>query len=192
MDTPAVVVNVLLTLLFVPLAAHGLQHGVGSPEVGRRERVDHLLHAAMALSMAAMPWSTGRLLPHEATVALFVVAALWFLVTAVSRRSAHRAHTLVQRLTYAAGMAAMAWTMLMQHGGGDSVHVHLARPTSEAAATAVLALYLLACALRSLTFPMPTLRSAADSARCDAAMAPFGYFRDGVMALGAAVMLLMP
>nr|WP_234357150.1 hypothetical protein [Streptomyces sp. NBRC 110028] len=58
--------------------------------------------------------------------------------------------------------------------------------------TGLLAVYLLVCALRSLTRPMPWLRSAAAVAHRAAARDPYGYLRDGAMALGTAVMVLMP
>ncbi|RPK72333.1 hypothetical protein EES45_33285 [Streptomyces sp. ADI97-07] len=57
------VVYCMLTVLFVAASIHGLRQGLLRQESGWRSRVDHLLHAAMALAMAAMPWSWGRALP---------------------------------------------------------------------------------------------------------------------------------
>jgi hypothetical protein len=58
--------------------------------------------------------------------------------------------------------------------------------------TGLLTVYLLACGMRSLTRPMPALRSATAAAHRAAAKDPYGHLRDGAMALGTAVMLLMP
>ncbi|MEV6176751.1 hypothetical protein [Streptomyces sp. NPDC052015] len=60
MGTPVDLVHGMLTVLFALVAVHALRRGVRSPGTGRRDRVDHLLHFAMAVAMAAIPWSTGR------------------------------------------------------------------------------------------------------------------------------------
>ncbi|MEV7141630.1 DUF5134 domain-containing protein [Streptomyces tauricus] len=172
----------MLTLLFVLVAAHELRHVTGASVPGHRDRVDHLLHAAMALAMAAMPWSLGRALPEDAMTALFAAAALWFPLAATGRRTAHRALAIADRLPYAAAMAAMVWMLRTRHDA-----------TGPAATiTVVLALYLLVCALRSLTRPMPALGSAGSAARYTAARSPVANICEGAMALGTAVMLLMP
>lgn len=209
MDTPVDIVHFMLTVLFALAAVHALWHGVRSPGAGRRDRVDHLLHAAMSLAMAAMPWSLGRSLPGRATTVLFALAALWFPLTALRRRTANRVAEIAGRLPSAAGMAAMAWMLRTPHGRGVPTHETLAAgvpgvhdtaahghaagaPVPAACVTGLLTVYLLACAMWSLTRPMPSLRSTPDAAHRAAATDPYGHVRDGAMALGTAVMLLVP
>ncbi|MQY34022.1 hypothetical protein SRB17_19880 [Streptomyces sp. RB17] len=56
-------VHAMPTALFSAGAVHALRHDAPrSP--GWRSRVDHLLHTAMALAMAVMPWRSGRVLPE--------------------------------------------------------------------------------------------------------------------------------
>ncbi|MCW1099293.1 DUF5134 domain-containing protein [Streptomyces sp. RS2] len=208
--TPALdAVHGMLTLLFAVVALHVLWHAVRSPGAGRRDRVDLVLHCAMAAAMAAMPWRLGPPLTGRAATVFFTAAALWFLLTP------HRAAVLADRLTPAVGMAAMAW-MSRTPSGAVSVsasaspqetvaaagvpaahhtaaHGHAADASTTATlVTVVLTVYLLGCALRSLTRPMPALRTSTDPAHRAAATDPFGYVRDGAMALGTAVMLLLP
>ncbi|QUW89470.1 DUF5134 domain-containing protein [Streptomyces sp. V17-9] len=200
-------VHGMLTLLFAVVALHVSWHAVRSPGAGRRARVDLVLHCAMAAAMAAMPWSSGPPLAGRATTVFFTAAALWFLLTP------HRAAVFADRLTPAVGMAAMAW-MSRTPSGAVSVsasaqeavtaaglpaahhttaHGHTGDASTAAIlVTAVLTVYLLGCALRSLTRPMPALRTATDPAHRAAATDPCGHVRDGAMALGTAVMLLLP
>ncbi|MET7860342.1 DUF5134 domain-containing protein [Streptomyces sp. NPDC005318] len=204
------VVYCLLTALFAAAAVHGLRQGVLSRSPGRRRRVDQLLHAAMALAMAAMPWSWGGVLPDAAQTVLFATAALWFPLTAVRRRHESGLLATARRMPHAAGMAAMAWMGWMGHATVGRSHENLAgvlpaaphaghlahaagEPAAGEAVTAVLALYLLACGLRSLTRQM--LRSAAgpaDPVDGPALRESYGLFWDGLMFLGTAVTLLMP
>lgn len=177
-------VHVLLTVLFAVVAAHALRRSLRSPGAGRRDRVDHLLHCAMALAMAAMPWSPGHALSGGTATVLCAAAALWFPLTALHRRTPDTVAAVAARLPAAAGMAAMAWMPRAPHGRTV--------PAPATVATALLAAYLLVCAVRSLTRPMPSLRSATVTAHRAAATDPYGHSRDGAMALGTAVMLLVP
>ncbi|MER6852695.1 DUF5134 domain-containing protein [Streptomyces flaveolus] len=202
-------VHGMLTLLFAAVALHVLWHAVRSPGAGRRDRVDLVLHCAMAAVMAAMPWSLGLPLAGRAATVFFTAAALWFLLTP------HRAAVFADRLTPAVGMVAMAWMSRTPSGavsvsasaspqetvavaGLPAAHHTAAHGHADDASTAatlvtvVLTVYLLGCALRSLTRPMPALRAATDPAHRAAATDPYGYVRDGAMALGTAVMLLLP
>ncbi|MCQ4199570.1 DUF5134 domain-containing protein [Streptomyces coelicoflavus] len=202
-------VHGMLTLLFAAVALHVLWHAVRSPGAGRRDRVDLVLHCAMAAAMAAMPWCLGLPLAGRAATVFFTAAALWFLLTP------HRAAVFADRLTPAVGMGAMAW-MSRTPSGAVSVsasaspqetvaaeglpaahhtaaHGHAGDASTAATlVTVVLTVYLLGCALRSLTRPMPALRAATDPAHRAAATDPYGDVRDGAMALGTAVMLLLP
>ncbi|MFB6774108.1 DUF5134 domain-containing protein [Streptomyces sp. NPDC056337] len=201
--TPALdAVHGMLTLLFAAVALHVLWHAVRSPGAGRRDRVDLVLHCAMAAAMTAMPWSHGPLLSGRAATVFFTAAALWFLVTA------RTAVVFADRLTPAVGMAAMAWMSRASPGAAASetvaaagvpaahhtaAHGHAADASTAATlVTVVLTVYLLGCALRSLTRPMPALRATTDRAHRAAATNPYGHVRDGAMALGTAVMLLLP
>jgi hypothetical protein len=191
----------MLTLLFAVVTLHVLWHGVRSAGAGRRDRVDLLLHCAMAAAMAAMPWSYGPSLSGRAATVFFTAAALWFLLTA------HPAAVFAGRLTPAVGMAAMAWMSRTPPGAASetvaaagvpaahhtAAHGHAADASTTATlVTVILTVYLLGCALRSLTRPMPALRTATDPAHRAAAADPYGHVRDGAMSLGTAVMLLLP
>ncbi|WP_030378179.1 MULTISPECIES: DUF5134 domain-containing protein [unclassified Streptomyces] len=206
--TPALdAVHGMLTLLFAVVALHMLWRGVRSPGAGRRDRLDLLLHFTMAAAMAAMPWSSGPSLSGRAATVFFTAAALWFLLTA------RTAAVFADRLTPAVGMAAMAWMSRTPSGAGavsasaqetvaaagvpaahhTAAHGHAADASTTATlVTGVLTVFLLGCALRSLTRPMPALRTATAPAHRAAATDPYGHVRDGAMALGTAVMLLLP
>ncbi|MFF8572598.1 DUF5134 domain-containing protein [Streptomyces sp. NPDC015408] len=200
--TPALdAVHGMLTLLFAGVTLHVLWHAVRSPGAGRRDRVDLVLHCAMAAAMAAMPWSYGPPLSGRAATVFFTAAALWFLLTA------RKAVVFADRLTPAVGMAAMAWMSRTSPGTAASetvaaagvpaahhtaAHGHAAASTTATLVTVALTVYLLGCALRSLTRPMPALRTVTDHAHRAAATNPYGHVRDGAMALGTAVMLLLP
>ncbi|MEV5666230.1 DUF5134 domain-containing protein [Streptomyces flaveolus] len=195
----------MLTLLFAAVALHVLWNAVRSPGADRRDRVDLVLHCAMAAAMAVMPWSPGPPLSGRAATVFFTAAALWFLLTA------RTAAVFAGRLTPAVGMAAMAWMSRTPSGavsasaqetvaaaGVPAAH-HTAdhghatdASTTATLVTVVLTVYLLGCALRSLTRPMPALRTATDPAHRAAATDPYGYVRDGAMSLGTAVMMLLP
>ncbi|MEV5514171.1 DUF5134 domain-containing protein [Streptomyces flaveolus] len=195
----------MLTLLFAAVALHVLWNAVRSPGADRRDRVDLVLHCAMAAAMAVMPWSPGPPLSGRAATVFFTAAALWFLLTA------RTAAVFAGRLTPAVGMAAMAWMSRTASGavsasaqetvaaaGVPAAH-HTAdhghatdASTTATLVTVVLTVYLLGCALRSLTRPMPALRTATDPAHRAAATDPYGYVRDGAMSLGTAVMMLLP
>jgi hypothetical protein len=58
-------------------------------------------------------------------------------------------------------------------------------------AVTMLVLYLLGCALRSLTREMPAPRCTADRRDSGTQRDPYGHFWDGSMALGTVIMLLM-
>ncbi len=207
--TPALhVVHCMLTLLFALVALHALRQGVRSPGAGRRDRVDHLLHFAMATAMAAMPWSLGPPSGRTMTV-LFTAAALWFPLTALHHRTVGTVSALAGRLPPAVGMAAMAWMSRTPDGRGapahetlaggvpaahhSAAHGHAANASVTAAViTVALTACLLGLAVRSLTRPMPALRTATDTAHRAAAADPYGHVRDGAMSLGTAVMLLLP
>lgn len=203
------VVHGMLTALFTAGALRGLRHGILSPGSGWRSHIDHLLHAVMALAMAAMPW--GRL---PVGSMFFVAAALWFPLTAVRRRHESRLTAIAGRLPYAVGMAAMAW-MVMPHAREGASHqtqakglpsAHhgsdLAGPAGESSSAdlviAVLVLCLLTCALRSLTRAMLPVRAIEETVDTTDAVgtSTLGescrHFWDGSMALGTAIMLLMP
>lgn len=205
MDDVVLVPRCLLSVLFTVAAVHALRQVLRRPAPwGCRGRVDHLLHAAMGLAMAAMPWSRGGRLTAAAMTWFFLAAGLWFLVTA-DRPPGSRTPALAGRMPHAAGMAAMVWMLRTPHAGAGKTHEQpagaflpaghftAAGPAGAGPAVAVvLAVFLLGCALWSLTRPMPALRTAAGATRRAAAAEPYRHVRDGAMALGTAVMLLMP
>ncbi|WP_217551827.1 DUF5134 domain-containing protein [Streptomyces sp. GbtcB6] len=200
------VVSCMLTALFAAAAVRALRYALVSRSLEWRGRVDHLLHTAMALAMAVMPWNRGPGLPELPQTAFFATAALWFPLTAAGCRQRSRLAAAARRLPYAVGMAAMAWMTLSMAGpshtpvaeGLPSEHqaLHLSHSAGELKAgtvvTGVLALYLLVVALRSLTRSMPTLRSVSDAVAISTSRRElYGCFWDGSMALGTVIMLLM-
>jgi hypothetical protein len=209
MDTPVDVVHVMLTVLFALAASHALRHGAGHRARGAVTGWTTCCTSSWPWPMAAMAWSPGRSLSGRTMTVLFTAAALWFPLTALHHRTADTAAAIAGRLQPAAGMAAMAWMLRTPHGravpshetlaGGVPVAHHGAAlgHTAGASATGVwvtglLAGYLLGCAMRSLTRPMPSLRSATAAAHRAAATDPYGHVRDGAMALGTAVMVHAP
>jgi hypothetical protein len=113
------VVDYMLTALFTAAAVRALRQGVLTRTRACRSRVDHLLHAAMALAMAVMPWSWGRALPELPQSVFFAAAALWFPLTAVSRHRQFELTDVARRLPYAVGMTAMAWMTNLGHSTGS-------------------------------------------------------------------------
>jgi hypothetical protein len=196
------VVYCMLTALFASAAVRALRYALVSRSLRWRGRVDHLLHTAMALAMAVMPWNCSSTMPELPLTAFFTAAALWFPLAAAGRCQQSRLTATAQRLPYAAGMAAMAWMTLSMAGlshepltqGLPAEHLSHSAGGSRAGAvvTGVLALYLLAYALWSLTRRMPTLRSVSNAVAISTSTSgPYGYFWDGSMALGTVIMLLM-
>jgi hypothetical protein len=140
--------------------------------------------------------------------AFFVAAALWFPLIAIGRRD-DRVTVIVGRLPHTVGMAAMAWMLHAPHADAGRGHENPADgslPAGHFAAsghvassavtgqtvTALLTMLLLGCALWSLTRSMPPLRAVAGAARAGAAVESYRQVRDGAMALGTAVMWVMP
>ncbi|RPE46024.1 uncharacterized protein DUF5134 [Streptomyces sp. Ag109_O5-1] len=200
------VVPCMLTALFAAAAVRALRQAVLTRAPGCRSRIDHLLHAAMALAMAVMPWSWGSALPGLPQSVFFACAALWFPLTAVRSGRERQLSATARRLPYAVGMAAMTW---MSYRAAGHSHQTMAEgvPTADPAlhlghslgqsragsvVTGVLALYLLTCALRSLTRDMPALRKTAEASGTSTCLkGACNRFWDGVTALGTVVMLLM-
>lgn len=205
MGTPVVLVHCLLTLLFVAVLLCGLARDFGSPRTGFGVRVDRLLAAAMAVSMAAMPWIDVRAGPAAVAGGVFTAGAVWLLLP-VGRREAGKRAAMTQRLPHAAGMAAMAWMLRVPHTGTGPAHAHLGSPAHSTGpgvlgadvslGGSVITLSLVSClltyALWSLTRPMPSLGSAVSAARRAAAATPSRHVGEGAMALGTAVMLVLP
>jgi hypothetical protein len=164
----------------------------------------------MAVVMAVMPWSPGLPLSGRGMTLLFTAAAAWFPLTALRRRAAATAVAAIAgRLPPAAGMAAMAWQSHVHHGSaiGSAVlshetlaggvpaahhvatmgHAGGAAPAADVV-TGLLAAYLLVQGIRALNPLRPATTTAHPAAATDD---PYGHLRDGAMALGTAVMLLM-
>ncbi|MFJ5643812.1 DUF5134 domain-containing protein [Streptomyces sp. NPDC093223] len=202
-------VHGMLTVLFTATAVHGVHRAVAPRRAGWRERGDRLLHAAMAITMAAMPWTHGAPLPHPAGTAFFTAAAVWFPVTAVRRGHGSPVAALARSLPPATGMAAMVWMEWQRHAMTGAPHENLAGPPASPhhigapghtahlsptaqTVTAALALCLLAYALSSLTRVLPGrhIRPAPATGSIDR-HAPYEPFWDGSMALGTSIMLLL-
>ncbi|MFE2092089.1 DUF5134 domain-containing protein [Streptomyces sp. NPDC059460] len=170
------VVHALLTTLFAGAAVYAARHALRAPGPAWRGRVDHFLHAAMAVAMAAMLWRPT--LPRTAHAVFFTAAALWFTLTPVRRAGESHLVATARRLPYALGMAAMVWMLRTPH----VMHHHapaVRESSSGSLVTAALALCLLAWALRSLTRHMPTLRTVPDVSGVLPHPRPYGHFWDG-------------
>ncbi|MFD8565487.1 DUF5134 domain-containing protein [Streptomyces sp. NPDC059639] len=178
--------HALLTALFAGAALYAVCHVFAPPGPAWRDRVDHLLHAAMALAMAAMLW--GATLPRTPQAVVFTAAALWFTLTPARRPGEPLAAAAARRLPSVLGMAAMVWMLRTPHGTHHAPAT--AAPQTGSPVTTALALCLLTCALRSLTRDMPALR--ATSRTPTVLPRPYGHFWDGSMTLGTAIMLIMP
>ncbi|MEV2198198.1 DUF5134 domain-containing protein [Streptomyces phaeochromogenes] len=188
----------MLTLLFAAAAIHELRHRVLPRRSGWSMRTDGLLHVSMAMTMCAMPWSRGAWMPAGAQAAFFAGAALWFPLSALSRRHGTRLTLVTRSLPSAAGMAAMAWTVRPTQGAGhETLAAHAGHsmgtggPATHGTGIGVLALYLLVCALRSLTRDMPGLRGTTGHRRFPAVREVRDHFWEGTTHLGTVVMLLM-
>ncbi|MEU5314119.1 DUF5134 domain-containing protein [Streptomyces sp. NPDC021562] len=200
------VVHSMLTALFAAAAARALRMSVRARTGGCRDRVDHLLHAAMALAMAVMPWSWGGALPALPQSVFFAAAALWFPLTAVRSGQEGQLPATVRRLPHAVSMAAMTWMSYRATGHSHRAMADGVPPAHQAMevghsmggseadsiVTGVLALYLLACALYSLTRGMPALRTTGTVADSTSLSSVCHRFWDGATAMGTLVMLLMP
>ncbi|MHA5053197.1 DUF5134 domain-containing protein [Streptomyces sp. SD15] len=190
------VVCSMLTALFAAAAIHELRHRVLPRSSGWRVRIDGLLHTTMAVAMSAMPWSWGAPMPARAQAVFFAAAALWFPLSALSRRRGARLPAVARSWPSAAGMAAMAWMARPTAGSGhEALAVHaghsMGDPGTHDAGTGILVLYLLVCALRSLTRDMPGLRRDTGNPHTPAIKELYGHFWEGAMHLGTVVTLLM-
>lgn len=135
----------ILTALFA-LTAAWCGYRIAAPVGGWRDRISSAAHVAMSLLMIAMAWPWGMAVPMLPQIALFTIAAAWFLVlTALRvpcghlRRAARLAHA-----HHAATSAAMVWMvatmpalMAGSHDSGGSGHHHaLGAPHSGVLAAA--------------------------------------------------------
>lgn len=160
------IVHCALTTLFAAAAMRGLRHGLTSRSPSWHSRVDHLLHAAMAIAMAAMPWNWGQALLGTRQAIFFATAAVWFPLSALDRgriSPVAGARSAISRLPIGAGMVAMAWMTWPSSAASHQVVADEPQPMSHTmhaggawgdlgpGGTAVLAAYLLACSLWSLT-----------------------------------------
>lgn len=96
------------------------------------DRVSNILHVLMSVSMLSMPWSWGMVVPMPWQMAVFGLAALWYLALAVLNPTAEAGpgdghHSSRGLLFYHAFMmAAMVWmafamdrAMSAMHGGAE-------------------------------------------------------------------------
>ncbi|WP_367123334.1 DUF5134 domain-containing protein [Streptomyces phytohabitans] len=119
----------ILTLLFAVPAAHALWCAL-RPGARAAARVDHAVHAAMGVLMAAMAWPRGMDLPAAPQIALFSVGALWFVVAAPFRtRGRTPLRTVLAAWPDVLTTAAMVWMLAAMasgtahgHGGGGGAH----------------------------------------------------------------------
>ncbi|MER6523882.1 DUF5134 domain-containing protein [Streptomyces sp. NPDC001508] len=134
----------ILTLLFAAPVGYGVWRAI-LPATRVAERVDHALHAAMGVLMAAMAWPWGMDLSAEPQVVLFSAGALWFLAAAPFRAGdGSRRGALLAVWPHVLMMGAMAWMVaamnslgaMAGHSGGGGMHdMHMADASGLAAMT---------------------------------------------------------
>ncbi|PWI42662.1 DUF5134 domain-containing protein [Streptomyces sp. ICBB 8177] len=107
-----------LTLAFALVTTfsvtRAVRPGAGHGGSANSQRVTHALHALMGLAMIAMAWPWGRRLPVAPQVALFSLAAVWFVASVAlndRRMWAHDGdgHPRLHGFLHAVMMGAMAW-----------------------------------------------------------------------------------
>ncbi|MBY8886117.1 DUF5134 domain-containing protein [Streptomyces sp. PTM05] len=108
----------ILTLVFALVTAFSVSRavrpGAGHGGSANSQRVTHTLHALMGLAMIAMVWPWGTRLPVAPQVALFSLAAVWFVASVAlndRRMWAHDGggHPRLHGFLHAVMMGAMAW-----------------------------------------------------------------------------------
>ncbi|MBY8876080.1 DUF5134 domain-containing protein [Actinacidiphila acidipaludis] len=198
-------VRLMLTALFAVAAVATLRRHVVRSGLRWRGRTGSLLHAVMAADMACMTWRWYPHVPAMPHTVFYAVAALWFPLSAPRRGDGAVAPEVLRALPSAAAMAAMAW---MAHPMRASGHATMAAGLAEGRGTAramddsmaasgggtaavgLLALFLLLCALWSLTRDLPGLSRTAATGHTST-QSVHDHFWDGVTALGTAVMLVL-
>ncbi|MEV6227809.1 DUF5134 domain-containing protein [Saccharopolyspora shandongensis] len=135
----------ILTVLFIATAVwfllQALRRGARVPE-----RVSSMSHVVMSALMVPMAWPWGMLLPAAPQIALFALAALWFLALAAGNarfRTGHAHGGGRAQLHHAVMMAAMVWMlatmpelMAADHGGSQPGGHHALGPGSTEVAAA--------------------------------------------------------
>ncbi|NUS43878.1 MAG: DUF5134 domain-containing protein [Mycobacteriaceae bacterium] len=96
-----IVLRWVVTAMFAVSAAHCV---AALRQPGGLDRVGHCLHLLMCLAMIAMAWPFSMSWPTIPPMVLFVVAAAWFAVAAVTRGGRRPTHAY-----HAVMMAAMAF-----------------------------------------------------------------------------------
>ncbi|RMB84835.1 DUF5134 domain-containing protein [Streptomyces shenzhenensis] len=132
----------ILTLLFAVPVGYGVWRAV-LPGARAAERVDHALHAAMGVLMAAMAWPWGMDLSAAPQVVLFSAGALWFGAAAPFRAGDRsRSGAVLAAWPHVVMMGAMAWMVaamdssgaMAGHAGGGGMHdMHMSGASGLAA-----------------------------------------------------------
>ncbi|MEH0430354.1 DUF5134 domain-containing protein [Streptomyces stelliscabiei] len=206
----------IFTLVFALTTAYGIQRAV-RPGAAPTDRVDHALHAVMGLSMIAMVWPWGMDVPVLPQVVVFAAGAVWFVGSAPFRADgASRPGRWLGTLFHVVMMAGMAWMVAVMdsdgmsagHGGGGGGHdmagmdmsggpslsaMSLAG-TGRKLAAGLLALLLLAFALRWLARAFDAARvvqTGGPEPVTDVRADPLSPACHAAMALGMAVMFAL-
>ncbi|MFE1934561.1 DUF5134 domain-containing protein [Streptomyces sp. NPDC059474] len=111
----------ILTLLFAVSVLYGVWRAV-LPVTRHTEQVDHVLHAAMGVLMAAMAWPWGMDLSAPPQIVLFSAGALWFVAAASFRTGGRsRGRAVLAIWPHAVMMGAMAWMVAAMDSSGSMV-----------------------------------------------------------------------
>ncbi|MEU6173624.1 DUF5134 domain-containing protein [Streptantibioticus parmotrematis] len=133
----------ILTLVFALVTAfsvtRAVRPGAGHGGSVSAQRVTHALHAVMGLAMIAMAWPWGMRLPVAPQVALFSLAAVWFVASvALDGRGMWThdgdGHPRLHGLLHAVMMGAMAWMVAVMPDamkGGHSSTADGASPMAD-------------------------------------------------------------
>ncbi|MFG2466205.1 DUF5134 domain-containing protein [Streptomyces canus] len=204
------------TLVFALTTVYGIQRAV-RPGAAPPDRVDHALHAAMGLSMIAMVWPWGMDVPVLPQAVVFAAGAVWFVGSVPFRaEGAFRPGRLLGTLFHVVMMAGMAWMVAVMdsdgmsagHDGGGGGHDMAGMDmsggsglsamslvgTGRKLAAGVLALVLLAFALRWLARAFDAARvvpTGSPGPAADVRADALGPACHAAMALGMAVMFAL-
>ncbi|MGO1736617.1 MAG: DUF5134 domain-containing protein [Leucobacter sp.] len=110
------------------------------------QAIGHVLHAVMAVDMAAMAWPWWTAIPGAPQLVFFVIAAIWYVIMLAlqaSRRVSRRllgGHSAWHQAVHVVMMLAMVWMVAVMVDADPSAsgHDHSALPVDAALAGVVL------------------------------------------------------
>lgn len=185
-------------ILTAAFAVLGMLYVVSSVRVGRAwtQRVSGAAHVVMCAAMIAMAWPWGMDIPVRPQVAVFALAALWFLLLARSNGTGTVRLYDLHHVVLMAAMAVMVGSMptLMDRSGSEmpqavNMPAHMSMPGMDGNSSGGVPGYLIAISIvLAGYFAVYTLWLISRTAGRRKTSLDSG--RQGVMSLGMAVMLI--